>query len=111
LPNGKSDTTINFDPNQITPPCPISGSISYKSSLGVKYETKITRFDLIDVVTTLPKDNNKTEKNNTWYILIIAIIAIVAILVVFKVPKVRNFLSQKLSKMSSKENTEQKDKE
>jgi hypothetical protein len=100
LPGDKYTTTIYFNPSQINPPCPISGSILYKNSLGESNEIKIARFELVEGATTkLPKDNAKTGKNNVWYILIITIVAVVVILVVFKVPKVRNFLSEKISKI------------
>jgi len=99
LPGDKSVTTINFDPSQITSPCPISGSIVYKDSFGVKYETKISSFNLVETVTTIPMAQ-KTDRNYVWYILLIVVIAVVAfVLVYFKVSKVRNFLSQKFSKI------------
>ena len=106
LPGVYHSTTINFNPAQITPSCQITGSIFYKDSFGEVHETKISRFNLVEVVTTVPIIL-KTDRNYTWYIIIIAIIAVTVILVVFKVPKVRNFLSQKLSKLRSKEVEEQ----
>jgi hypothetical protein len=119
LPNDKSVTTINFNPSQINPPCSVSGSIFYKDGLGDSHETKISKFNLIETVTTLPIKDFKDRKTNNLYILIIAIVTIAVILVVFKVPKVRNFLSQKLSKITQrlskllkkKSNGEQKNKE
>lgn len=101
LPGDKSVTTINFVPSQVTSPCPISGSIVYKDSFGVKYETKISSFNLVETVTTIPLVP-KTERNYTWYIIIAAVVAIAVILVIFKVPKVRNFLSQKFPKLAEK---------
>ena len=101
LPGDKSVTTINFVPSQVTSPCPISGSIVYKYSFGVKYETKISSFNLVETVTTIPLVP-KTERNYTWYIIIAAVVAIAVILVIFKVPKVRNFLSQKFPKLAEK---------
>jgi len=102
LPGKKSDTTVNFNPDQITSPCQITGSIFYKDSFGGTYETEISRFNLVEVATTMPL-TPKTDRNYIWYTIIIAIAAVAVILIVFKVPKVRNFLSQKLSKLRRKE--------
>jgi len=115
LPGDKSVTTINFVPSQVTSPCPISGSIVYKDSFGVKYETKISSFNLVETVTTIPLVP-KTKNNYTWYILLTVVIAVVAfVLVYFKVPKVRSFLSpifsKTFSKLKRKQIEEQKNKE
>jgi len=102
LPNDESAVTVNFNPNQITPPCPVSGSITYKDSFGKLYETKILKFNLIETVTTIPFTPEK-DRNYIWYILLIVVIAVVAfVLIAVKVPKVRNFLSQKFPGLAEK---------
>jgi len=110
LPGDKSVKTINFDPSQITSSCLMSGSIFYKDSLGEAHETEISKFNLVEAVTTV-STIPETDRNYIWYTIIIAIAAVAAILIVFKVPKVRNFLSQKFHKPVDKEIEKQENEE
>ena len=91
LPGDSIIRKIDFDPEQMTSSCTISGSITYKDSSGVVYETKITNIAGATTTPYLPEEGS----NYVWYVVIIAITLVAAILIVFKVPKVRNFLLKK----------------
>lgn len=73
---------FNFNSSQITPPCMLRGSISYKDGSGNVIQKEISNYDLIPVATTTVPAKKVTQKNSI-YVILIAIIAVVIIVFVF----------------------------